>query len=251
MLGRMRSALLRLLRVPPEPAIPVNARVIRVFRAAPAFYRYRLVLWGLGQLGALAGLVGGLVFITTAIHEAESSWIAVGLRLAEVGAWAAFVVQGAFSLAVVHLDFEMRWYILSDRSLRIREGVLSVREKTMTFANIQQISIRQNPLQRLLGIADVEVRNAGGGGGAAGAQGGGAPIRETAHVAYFRGVDNAEEIRAAVLDRIRQHRDAGLGDPDEPLPLPADDASAPLAAARELLDEVRLLGRALRERRAG
>src|SRR5690606_2799937 len=87
------------------------------------------------------------------------------MRIGEAVAWVAFVGQAIFSLAVLRFDFDMRWYILSDRGLRIREGILTVREKTMTFANIQNIAIRQNPIQRLFGIYDVEVRSAGGGAG--------------------------------------------------------------------------------------
>ena len=35
--------------------------MIRVFRASPAYYRYKLVLWGFSQLVAVAGLIGGLI----------------------------------------------------------------------------------------------------------------------------------------------------------------------------------------------
>jgi uncharacterized membrane protein YdbT with pleckstrin-like domain len=168
---------------------------------------------------------------------------------AEALAWLTFLVQLPLSLALLKLDFDLRWYVLSDRSLRIREGILRMKEKTMTFANIQQISIRQNPIQRLLGIADVQVRTAGGGssGGSSGHE-----MGESMHEAYFRGVDNAEEIRRAIQDRVRQHRDSGLGDPDEPpptaLPVSSDagSAEAALVAARELLQEMRALGEAIR-----
>ena len=51
------------------------------------------------------------------------------------------------TFALVRLDYELRWYIVTDRSLRIREGVTSLRESTMTFANIQHIAVRQGPLQ--------------------------------------------------------------------------------------------------------
>ena len=41
--------------------------------------------------------------------------------------------------------------------------MFKVQEKTMTFSNVQNVSIRQGPMQRLFGIADLEVRTAGGG----------------------------------------------------------------------------------------
>ena len=64
----------------------------------------------------------------------------------------------------MRLDYEQRWYVVTDRSLRLRTGVWSVREMTMSFANLQQITVTQGPLQRLLGLADVRFQSAGGGG---------------------------------------------------------------------------------------
>jgi uncharacterized membrane protein YdbT with pleckstrin-like domain len=236
---RVRSWLLRLLRVPPEPEVPRDGGPVRVFRAAPNYFRYRIVLWLAQQIGAAAGLVGGLVALYAIQRWVANPTAVLLLRGAEVFAWSAFALQLPFSLALVRLDFELRWYILSDRSLRIREGILSVREKTMTFANVQQISTRQNPLQRLLGIADVEVRTAGGGSGGGGK--GEGQAGESMHEAYFRGVDNAEEIRTAIRQRVRLHRDAGLGDPDEAPPLVPVSEPGVLLAARELRDEIRAL----------
>ena len=245
---RLRSLLLQLLRVPPDPALPEGASV-RIFRAAPAYLRYQLVMWGLAQTGALIGLIGGLVALRFLRPVVGSGLVSGLLYGAEALAWLTFLLQVPFSLALLRLDFDLRWYILSDRSLRIREGILRVKEKTMTFANIQQISIRQNPVQRLLGIADVQVRTAGGGSSGGGS---GHEMGESMHEAFFRGVDNAEEIRRAIQDRVRLHRDAGLGDPDEPEPralpmaTPAGSAEAALHAARELLQEMRALREALR-----
>lgn len=63
------------------------------------------------------------------------------------------------------LDYEMRWNIVADRSLRVRAGIWDARELTMTFAHIQDIRISAGPPQRALGLADVKVTSAGGGGG--------------------------------------------------------------------------------------
>jgi hypothetical protein len=35
------------------------------------------------------------------------------------------------------------------------------------------------------------------------------------HTAYFRGVDNADRIRSLMQQRLRQLKDAGLGDTDD------------------------------------
>jgi membrane protein YdbS with pleckstrin-like domain len=248
--GRISTWVLRVLRVPTEPTIPAGSTQALVFRASPRYYRYRLILWALVQLGAAAGLVAGLVFISTMIGQVGNRWVVTLLRGAELLAWLAFLVQLPFSFVVLRLDFELRWYILSDRSLRIREGIISMHEKTMTFANIQQISIRQNPVQRLLGIADVQVRSAGGGGGSKSDPKSG--LGESMHEAWFRGVDNAETIRSAIRERVRLHRDSGLGDPDErgrgdyDPPAPADGV---LDAARELRREMSQLHRQITARR--
>ncbi len=235
-----REWLLRLVRVPAEPQAPSGGRVVRVFRAAPNYFRYTLLRWGLAQLGALAGLVAGLVFLSVTMDRVDSPVLMWLLRGAELIAWLLFLGQLPLSYGIVRLDFDLRWYILSDRSLRIREGILQLREKTVTFANIQQISIRQNPLQRALGISDVQVTTAGGGSG--GGEGTPGAHGESMHEAYFRGVNNAEEIRSVIRERVRLHRDTGLGDPDEPVPSLAPEAEPDvLRAARELRDEMRAL----------
>ena len=122
----------------------------------------------------------------------------------------------------------------------------------MTFANIQQITIRQGPLQRLLRIADLEVRSAGGGSGSHYGEGSGhGGGTHSMHLGYFRGVENAGAIRDLMLERLRRWRDTGLGDPDEAQPVRpasepiADSCSVVLAAAEQVLAEVRALRRAM------
>ena len=252
MFERVRDLLLRVLRVPAEPTPPRGARDAHVFRASRRYYHYKLLRWALSQAGTVVGLVIGVIMLRSAAGVPDF------VLSLETVAIVGFLLQLPFTYAALRLDFEMRWYIVTDRSLRIREGLATIREQTMTFANIQNISVRQGPLQRLLGIADVEVRSAGGG---AKSSGSGGEIRRDMHVGLFRGVDNAHAIRAAVLDRIRRYRDAGLGDPDDeaagahaPIaapvttPSPPDrlgDAPSLLAAARELAAEARALREAL------
>jgi membrane protein YdbS with pleckstrin-like domain len=204
--------MLRFLRVPSDPELPIGSADAWVFRAAPNYYRYRLTLWGFVQVAALTGLVIGLVLLSGLMETVTHPMAVLALKGGEALAWITFLGQIPFSLAVLNLDFELRWYIVSDRSLRIREGIVSLKEKTLTFANIQNVEIRRNPLQRFLGIADVRVRTAGGGGGSGD---GSSQVGESMHEASFRGVDEPEKIRAAILERVRQQRDSGLGDPDD------------------------------------
>jgi uncharacterized membrane protein YdbT with pleckstrin-like domain len=229
-----REPFLRLMRVPAYPARPPGSPP-QVFRAAPAFLTLRLLRWGVTQMVALAGLLWALQFIRWVDQSRAPEFVVWLLRAGEVFGWVAFVFEFVCGWLIVRLDYEMRWYMLSDRAIRIREGVATVREKTIALANVQNLSIRQGPLQRFLGIADVEVKTAGGGGSSGPHEGkkkGGEPM----HVAYFRGVANAEEIRDLVREGVRRQRNAGLGDPEERVP--DGDMNA---AAVDLLREARAL----------
>jgi hypothetical protein len=161
-----------------------------------------------------------------------------------------YLTQLLATYAVLRLDWEMRWYMVTDRSLRIRTGIWKVQEMTMSFANLQQVMVSQGPIQRLLGIADVRVQSAGGGGSS---QHGHERMGNSMHIGFFHGVDNAAEVRDLILARLRHFRETGLGDPDEQRhPLPAltpappqvalniSDADA-VVAAKELLAEAKKL----------
>ena len=157
---------------------------------------------------------------------------------------ALFLIQVLVTYAIVRLEFEQHWYIVTDRSLRIRTGILRLQESTMSFANLQQVEIRQGPLQRFLGLADVCVRSAGGGDPAAGAQGHGQEA--SLHLGVFEGVANAVEIRDLILERLRIFREAGLGDPEDARVrsrTPAPSASGPslAEAVQQMLAEARAL----------
>lgn len=233
-----RDTALRLLRVPSTPEPPPGSPP-RVFRAAPNYFKLRLIRWALTQLLAVGGLLWAIYFVNWLADTSTPRPVVWLLQLGEVFGWIIFISELLLGWMFVRLDFEMRWYMLSDRAIRIREGIATVREKTVALANVQNIAIRQGPLQRLLGIADVEVKTAGGGGKSSEMET--KKGSEPMHVAWFRGVDNAEEIRDLVREGVRVQRTAGLGDPDEQEAAP-DDANS---AAAELLREARALRAAL------
>ena len=158
-----------------------------------------------------------------------------------------YLIQIPITYAMARLDYELRWYIVTDRSLRIRAGIASVLETTMSFANVQQVMVSQGPIQRLLGIADLRVQSAGGGGDHHEPGG-----RESLHTGVFHGVDNANQIRDLILERLRAFREAGLGDPEDSrarhqvlVPSASSAPEATLVAARELLQEARALRQTL------
>ncbi|MDP2138847.1 MAG: PH domain-containing protein [Candidatus Didemnitutus sp.] len=180
------------------------------------------------------------------------TWIIPLLHVFEYGALLLFIAQIPFSFAAVRLEFEQHWYIVTDRSLRIRIGLLSVRESTMSFANLQQVEVSQGPLQRWLGLADVRVQSAGGGGGQKDHEN----LADSLHMGIFHSIENAEEVRDLILRRLRRFREAGLGEPDDQnIPIETEEtltardksnsSSDVLTAAHELLAEARALRNAL------
>lgn len=176
------------------------------------------------------------------LAERTPGWVLPVIGFFEVWGILLFLVQLPVTFAAVRLDFELHWYIVTDRSLRIRTGLMRLQESTMSFANLQQVEVKQGPLQRLLGLADVHVQSAGGGGDYQPRHQG-----DTLHTGIFHSVNNATEIRDLILERLRQFRQAGLGDPDDqhhPAAAPATNEAAPgdaLAAAHEVLAEARAL----------
>ena len=205
-------SLLGLLRVPPEPHLPAGEPgSARVFRAAPNYWRLKLLQWGARQAFTLVGFV----FLMAFLQAAPDSVV-----ISDKG------------------RPQLRWYVVTDRAARLREGVLTLTEMTFTLLNVQDIRIHQGPLQRLLGLADVELRTAGGSDASPARAGHGSAPSRNLHLARFRGVDNAEMIRDLVLERMKRARDAGLGDPDDAAgEAEAAGPSALERAARELMAE--------------
>ena len=174
-----------------------------------------------------AGLVGGvrIQFVPTMPPFVRAVWRVLGS-----GGVPLFAASIPVTYFLQRLNYEMRWYIVTDRSLRIRRGVIWVQEMTMTFANIQEVRVTANPIELLLGLANVEVHSAGG---AVSSEHG---TSSSGHVASFEGVDNAETIRDLLAERLRAYRDSGLGEKTEESREPPA-----VAAAREVLQEARAL----------
>ncbi len=222
-----KDVVLRLARVPAQPHVPEGAEEsVQVFNAGANYFVLRLILWGIANAAIAVGLLVafGFSFIPTLPRMVHAIWLAL-----VAGAACVFVASIPITYFLQRLNYQMRWYIVTDRSLRIRRGVVWLQEMTMTFANIQEIRVTANPIERLLGLANVEVRSAGGGMDAHG-------IGSSGHMGKFQGVDNAAAIRDLIVERLRVYRDSGLGEKTV-------EAWAPpaLAAAGEVLRETRAL----------
>ena len=230
--GWVKEVALRLARVPAEPHVPEgNKESVRVFNAGRNYFTWRIILWGLGNAAIAVALSAffAFSFLAKLPPLTRTIFLTVG-----AGATVIFVASIPITYFLQRLNYEMRWYIVTNRSLRIRSGVVWLQEITMTYANIQGIRVNANPIERLLGLANVEVRSAGG--GDAGPHGG----ISSGHVGEFAGVDNAEAVRDLLVERLREYRDSGLGEKT----VEAREPSS-LPAAREVLQETRALRNSL------
>ena len=231
-LGPLERAVLAFLAVPAAPEVPQgSAGSVRIFRAGDRYYAWLVFEWAAVSVLVFVGLLAGSIAPMQATSSA-TGWVRTLLLGALVLAWTVFAIGLVITFLARRINFRMRWYIVTDRSLRIRSGVFAVKELTMTYRNIQEIRVTAGPLQNALGLATVEVHAAGGGGD--GKHGG------SGHVGKLEGLSNANEVRDLMVERLRHYRDSGLG--DTPHVESTDGAShADHAAARAMLDEVRAL----------
>ena len=132
-----KDTVLRLARVPAEPHVPEGGdESVRVFNAGRNYFAWRLILWGVANTAIASGLLMafGFSFIPKLPPLVRTIWLAL-----VAGAVGVFVASIPITYFLQRLNYEIRWYIVTDRSLRIRSGVVWLREMTMTFANIQAI----------------------------------------------------------------------------------------------------------------
>ncbi|MEZ4221505.1 MAG: PH domain-containing protein [Polyangiaceae bacterium] len=222
----VRGLLLRVLSAPTQPpdAPAGSPGTTEVFRASKRLLTVRLI-----------GLAIFMAFFALPMLPV----LAAGLFSDEPAAMVAsvFLITGLVALGLmrwflIRLDWDMRYYIVTDRSLRIRHGALIIRESTYTFANVQNVSVHQGPIDRLVGIANVRIDTAGGGAPAQGQHGG------AGHHGVLVGIENAPEVRDRISTLLRAYRDAGLGDKDDRAHAAAHVTSH-VDVLREIRDELR------------
>ena len=216
-------------RVAPElPAMAKEEVVSR--KPSPGFVSYlKFQFWIGACIVVLATLIGSAV----AIIASENVWVAIGCAVAGFALVALFLV----AYLAIHLRFDTTWYVFSDRSMRLRRGIWTIHESTITFENVQNVKVTQGPLQRFFGIANVVVETAGGG-GAPSEPGSGLGM----HSGLIEGVAEAAEIRDSIMRRVRSANTTGLGDEAHP----RQDAKTGWTASQlQVLKEIRDLARQL------
>lgn len=229
------GVLVRWLRVPPDPpALPAApGERVESFRPADGYLRYlKFWFW-------LVLLPMDLpVFIVWGILAANHmGWAMALLPVALVIAF----LPDVLAYVSIHLKYDTTWYVVSDRTLRIRRGVVTTTEMTITFENVQNVKVEQGPVERKFGIGRVIVETAGVSSGG-GPKGGGT----SANQAILLGIDDLEGMKARILQHVRRSKSAGLGDERLPRHDPAHPTAPAwtpdhLAALRDIADEARLL----------
>jgi membrane protein YdbS with pleckstrin-like domain len=218
-----------------SPHLPEGATEVRHLKPALSYLRYRYVgvllaalvkTWVLGVFAVLAIAKLGLLGLLVAVPLALLLLFLVGL-----------------TAVATRLDWELRDYLIGDRSLRVRQGALLQREVTLSFANVQNVEVTQGPLERLFGFKSLKVTTAGGSHN---------PYKKemwNSHEAILAGLTNAEAIREIVMEALRRRGDAGLGDTDDArhavAPAPAALAPGRLAEVLEAARELRAAAEAL------
>jgi len=226
------GVLARWFRVPDHPpTLPaLSGDSITAFQPEVGFLRYLLLPFWIGLL-----LIDGLIFV---------GWLAITIAWPMVGvilvlpALILAVVPDIIAYLAVHLRFDTTWYVMSDRSLRIRRGIWVIHETTLTFENVQNVTVRQGPLQRYFGIANLLVDTAGGGQPQHGSQG---IQTAAAHRGLIEGVADAQRIRDLIMNRLRKSRTAGLGDEVDVRDRGRVWTETHLSALGEIRDAVRAL----------
>jgi membrane protein YdbS with pleckstrin-like domain len=192
--------------VPREPpTLPAAAdESLRTFKPSPRFLAYqKFYFW------IVLTLIDGVLTI---------AWLAILFAAPLVGVLlfpvylAIAVIPDILAYIAIHLRYDSTWYVLSDRSMRLRRGIWVIHETTITYENIQNIGVRQGPVQRHFGIATLTVHTAGGGAGSSGGGKHGHAGMTGAHLGVIEGITDARELRDRLMARVERSRSAGVGD---------------------------------------
>lgn len=186
-------------RVPEHPpTLPVReGDFLMSFHPSRKYLSYlKLYFWVALAVIDIAILVGWIVlFVANPV---------LGGLLA-VPALILAVVPDIVAYVAIHLRYDTMWYVMSDRSLRCRRGIWWILEHTITFENVQNVYVTRGPLQQYFGISEIVVETAG-------ASEEGHNQFAVGNKAIMEGIDNPEEIRELIMDRVRASKGAGLGE---------------------------------------
>lgn len=206
------------------PHLPEGSSLVRALKPSEKWLAYRYLQTLFGFLNQFVGT--GIA--TVALVAKLGKW---GL----VVAFVIFAVQCfiiGLALVTTRVDFELRHYLVGDRSLRVAQGAWKREEVTLSYANVQNLEVTQGPLERLFGFKALTISTAGADT---------TPGAENSHLVTLVGLDQADDLRALILGMLKQQRDSGLGDAAHHPPALAPGLSI------ERLKEIRAAALSLRD----
>ena len=181
------------------PTLPVaDDSVVTSFRPSDNYLRYLKLFFWIGCVAIDIGLAVLWIMIAIAIPL-------VGILITPLMLF-IMIIPDVVTYVAIHLKFDTTWYVLSNRSMRIRRGIWIIHETTITFENIQNVRLTQGPIERYFGFANLVVETAGGGASAEG------EVHGQAHHGIMVGLADALEVRDRIMAKVRQFQSAGLGD---------------------------------------
>lgn len=204
------------------PHLPEGTSLVRSLKPSEQWLAYRYLQTLFGFLNQFIGVGIGVIALVAKFR----GW---GLVIA----LGVFAVEGfliGLALVTTRVDFELRHYLVGDRSLRVAQGAWKREEVTLSYANVQNIEVNQGPLERLFGFKSLTISTAGADT---------TPGAENSHLVTMVGLQDADELRSLILGMLKQQRDAGLG----------ETGAAPTATGLSLarLQEVKAAALALRD----
>jgi membrane protein YdbS with pleckstrin-like domain len=166
--------------------------------------RYLRLRWmGTGVTALVVVVIAGVV--SFAIRDTDMPWLAGAIA-------AVLLCLLALSAWLQRLEIKHLGYLIREKDLSYRSGVLSRSVVTVPFARVQNVTIERGPLERWQGLASLEVKTA------AGEFFGGLVISGLNH-------ETAQRLRLLVADRAAELADAE----DEPETPAAPSSFGPAA----------------------
>jgi membrane protein YdbS with pleckstrin-like domain len=221
---RAVSSLFKVPGTPPElPSLPGDTP--RSLHPSRSFLRYlKFYFW-------VAAVAIDLVIL--------AAWLGIFVANREIGvilalpALALAVLPDIVAYVAIHLKYDTMWYVMNARSLRCRRGIWTIVEHTITFENVQNVHVRRGPLQYCFGIWTIVIETAGA------TEPEGANRFAVGNKAIMEGIDDPDQIRDLILERVRRSRGTGIGElPGEEAPATAVWQPEHLRVLREIRDEI-------------
>ena len=183
------------------PHLPEGSSLVRSLKPSNQWLAYRYLQTLFGFLNQFIGVGIAVIASVAKLH----GWgVVIGLGLFGIE---AFII--GLALVTTRVDFELRHYLVGDRSLRVAQGAWTREEVTLSYANVQNIEVNQGPLERIFGFKSLTISTAGADT---------TPGKENSHLVTLVGLPDADELRALILGMLKNQRDSGLGETGAPLP---------------------------------